>query len=115
MAAVRDFDSTQLQADYDAILAQAGVTFTYFGTTVTGIWSSSRNMFDEFSEQRREEEKFTVFLLPARSSQRRNNHRRALVPASLILSSKCDLIPRERAASSIFAETFKHDLGDARL
>jgi len=62
MAAVRDFDSAQLQADYDGILAQAGVTFTYFGTTVTGIWSSSRNMFDEFSEQRREEEKFTVFF-----------------------------------------------------
>lgn len=62
MAAVRDFDSTQLQADYDGMMAQAGVTFSYLGSTVTGIWSSSRNAFDEFENQRRDESKFTIFL-----------------------------------------------------
>ena len=62
MASVRDFDSTQLQADYDGIMAQAGITFSYLGWTVTGIWSSSRNVFDEFENQRRDESKFTIFL-----------------------------------------------------
>ena len=62
MAAVRDFDPTQINADFGAILSQAGIAFTYQGNTVTGIWSSSRNAFDEFENQRRDESKFTIFL-----------------------------------------------------
>jgi hypothetical protein len=62
MAAVRDFDSTQLQADYDAILAQAGVTFTCQNTTVTGVWGSSSELLNPFEEQRRDEIRYTVFL-----------------------------------------------------
>lgn len=60
--AVRDFDPTQLSADYSAILSQAGVTFTYLGASVTGVWSSSRDAFADFENQRRDESKFTVFL-----------------------------------------------------
>jgi hypothetical protein len=60
--AVRDFDPTQLSTDYDAILDQAGITFSYLGASVTGVWSSSRDAFDDFENQRRTESKFTVFL-----------------------------------------------------
>ena len=60
--AVRDFDSDRLSTDFDAILSQAGITFTYLGASVTGVWSSSRNAFDDFENQRRDESKFTVFL-----------------------------------------------------
>ena len=45
MAAVRDFDPAQINSDFSAILAQAGVSFTYQGAAVTGVWSSSRNAF----------------------------------------------------------------------
>ena len=61
--AVRDFDPTQLTADFDAILSQAGIAFTYQGNSVTGVWSSSRDAFSEFEDQRRDESKFTIFLL----------------------------------------------------
>ena len=60
--AVRDFDSTQLLTDFTAILEQAGITFSYLGASVTGIWSSSRDAFADFENQRRDESKFTVFL-----------------------------------------------------
>jgi len=60
--AVRDFDPTQLAADQAAVLDQAGITFAYLGSTVTGVWSSSRTMFGDFEEQRRDEVKFTVFF-----------------------------------------------------
>ena len=63
MSSVRDFSPTQLAADYLGILDQAGITFTYQGNTVTGIWSSSRDAFSEFEDQRRTDSKFTVFLL----------------------------------------------------
>lgn len=63
MADVRDFDSTQLSADFTAILSQAGITFTYQGASITGVWSSSRDAFEEFEDQRRDDSKFTVFLL----------------------------------------------------
>jgi hypothetical protein len=62
MSSVRDFDPTQLAADYLGILDQAGITFTYQGNTVTGIWSSARNAFDDFEDQRRADSKFTIFL-----------------------------------------------------
>lgn len=61
--AVRDFDPTQLATDFGAILDQAGITFSYLGSTVTGVWSSSRTMFGEWEEQRRDDVKFTIFLL----------------------------------------------------
>jgi hypothetical protein len=60
--AVRDFDPTQLSTDFTAILDQAGITFSYLGASVTGIWSSSRDAFADFENQRRDESKFTVFL-----------------------------------------------------
>ena len=63
MAAVRDFDATQINADFDAILSQAGIAFTYQGNSITGVWSSSRDAFSEFEDQRRADSKFTVFLL----------------------------------------------------
>jgi hypothetical protein len=59
---VRDFDPTQLASDFSAILDSAGITFSYLGSTVTGVWSSSRNLFSDFEDQRRDESKFTVFL-----------------------------------------------------
>lgn len=62
MATVRDFSPTQLAADYLGILDQAGITFSYLGSTVTGIWSGSRNDLSEFEDQRRDEIKFTIFL-----------------------------------------------------
>lgn len=62
MATVRDFDPTQLAADYLGILDQAGITFSYLGSTVTGVWSGSRTMFSEFEDQRRDESKWTVFF-----------------------------------------------------
>ena len=62
MSSVRDFSPTQLAADYLGILDQAGITFTYQGNTVTGIWSSARNAFDDFEDQRRADSKFTIFL-----------------------------------------------------
>ena len=46
--AVRDFDPTQLSTDFDAILSQAGITFSYLGASVTGVWSSSRDAFADF-------------------------------------------------------------------
>jgi hypothetical protein len=61
--AVRDFDDTQLAADFGAILDQAGIAFTYQGASITGIWSASRDAFADFEDQRRQDSKFTVFLL----------------------------------------------------
>ncbi len=61
--AVRDFDATQLATDFGAILDQAGITFTMSGSTVTGVWAISRNMFDAFEDQRREDSKYTIFFL----------------------------------------------------
>ena len=63
MAAVRDFDPTQINSDFSAILEQAGIAFTYQGVSVTGVWSSSRDAFSEFEDQRRDDSKFTIFLL----------------------------------------------------
>ena len=60
--AARDFDPTQLASDFGAILDTAGITFSYLGSSVTGVWSSSRTMFSEFEDQRRDESKFTIFL-----------------------------------------------------
>lgn len=62
MATVRDFDPPQLAYDFAGILDQAGITFSYLGSSVTGIWSSSRTMFSEFEDQRRDEIKFTIFF-----------------------------------------------------
>jgi hypothetical protein len=62
MATVRDFDPAQLAYDYAGILEQAGITFSYLGSSVTGVWASSRNMFSEFEDQRRDDVKFTVFF-----------------------------------------------------
>ena len=66
---VRDFDPTQLASDFSAILDSAGITFSYLGSTVTGVWSSSRNLFSDFEDQRRDESKFTVFLTTSQLSQ----------------------------------------------
>ena len=67
--AVRDFDETQLATDFAAILSQAGITFSYYGTTVTGVWAASRNIFEDFEDQRRNDEKFTVFLTTSQLSR----------------------------------------------
>lgn len=67
--AVRDFDSTQLSADFSAILSQAGITFSYYGTVVTGVWTSSRNLFEDWEEQKRNADKFTVFLTTSQLSR----------------------------------------------
>ena len=61
--AVRDFEPTQINSDFGAILEQAGIAFTYQGQSVTGVWSSSQNAFADFEDQRRNESKFTVFFL----------------------------------------------------
>lgn len=61
--AVRDFDPTQLSRDFTGILDQAGITFTMSGTAITGVWAISRDLFSAFEDQRREDIKFTVFLL----------------------------------------------------
>ena len=61
--AVRDFDPTQLESDFTGIQDQAGVTFSMGGSTVTGVWAISRNMFDAFEDQRRDEVKYTIFFL----------------------------------------------------
>jgi MFS-type transporter involved in bile tolerance (Atg22 family) len=66
--ALRDFDPIQLEADQSAILAQAGITFSYFGTAITGIWSSSRTMFGDFEDQRRDDVRFTVFFTTSQIS-----------------------------------------------
>lgn len=68
MATVRDFSPTQLAADYLGILDQAGITFSYLGSTVTGIWSGSRVDLSEFEDQRRDEIKFTIFLTTSQVS-----------------------------------------------
>lgn len=60
--AVRDFDPTQINSDFSAILGQAGIAFTFQGVAVTGVWSSSQNVFSDFEDQRRNESKFTIFL-----------------------------------------------------
>ena len=65
---MRDFSPTQLAADYLGILDQAGITFSYLGSTVTGIWSGSRNDLSEFEDQRRDEIKFTIFLTTSQVS-----------------------------------------------
>jgi hypothetical protein len=62
MATVRDFDPVQLAYDYAGILEQAGVTFSYLGSTVTGIWAASRQEFVDFEDQRRDDVRFTVFF-----------------------------------------------------
>lgn len=62
MATVRDFSPTQLAYDYAGILDQAGITFSYLGSSITGVWSGSRNDFVEFEDQRRDEAKWTVFF-----------------------------------------------------
>jgi hypothetical protein len=61
--AVRDFDPAQLATDFGAILDQAGITFAMGGSTVTGVWALSRDVFDAFEDQRRSESKYTIFLL----------------------------------------------------
>jgi hypothetical protein len=66
--AVRDFDPTQLASDFGAILDQAGITFTMGGNTVTGVWALSREMFSAFEDQRREDIRYTVFLLTSQLS-----------------------------------------------
>lgn len=68
MATVRDFAPAQLAYDYAGILDQAGITFSYLGSTVTGIWSGSRNDLSEFEDQRRDEIKFTIFLTTSQVS-----------------------------------------------
>ena len=68
--AVRDFDPTQLETDFSAILSQAGITFSYLGASVTGVWSSSRDAFADFENQRRDESKFTIFLTTSQVSTR---------------------------------------------
>jgi hypothetical protein len=68
MATVRDFDPVQLAIDQGAILDQAGVTFAYLGSTVTGVWSSSRTMFSDFEDQRRDDVRFTVFFTTSQVS-----------------------------------------------
>lgn len=60
---VRDFDPTQLAYDFTGILDQAGVTFTMSGQVITGVWNISRDSFDAFEDQRREDIKYTIFLL----------------------------------------------------
>ena len=62
MATVRDFDPAQLAYDYSGILEQAGITFSYLGSSVTGVWGDSRNQFVEFEDQRRDDVRFTVFF-----------------------------------------------------
>ena len=66
--AVRDFDPTQLESDFTGIQEQAGVTFSMGGSTVTGVWAISRNMFDAFEDQRRDEVRYTVFFLTSQLS-----------------------------------------------
>jgi hypothetical protein len=60
---VRDFDPVRLEADFSAIQDQAGITFSIFNTVITGVWNNSRNMFQAFEDQRRDEGRFTVFFL----------------------------------------------------
>jgi hypothetical protein len=62
MATVRDFDPAQLAYDYAGILEQAGITFSYLGSSVTGVWGDSRTQFVEFEDQRRDDVRFTVFF-----------------------------------------------------
>jgi hypothetical protein len=56
-------DGRALMEKWAAILAQAGISFTYQGAAVTGVWSASRNAFADFEDQRRDDSRFTVFLL----------------------------------------------------
>ena len=63
MAAVRDFDPVQINSDFSAILEQAGIAFTYQGVGITGVWSAASNAFADFEDQRRDDSRFTVFLL----------------------------------------------------
>ena len=63
MAAVRDFDPTQINSDFSGILEQAGISFTYQGVSVTGVWAAASNAFADFEDQRRDDSKFTIFLL----------------------------------------------------
>ena len=63
MAAVRDFEPTQINSDFSAILEQAGISFTYQGAAVTGVWSAASIAFADFEDQRRDDSKFTIFLL----------------------------------------------------
>lgn len=66
--ATRDFDPAQLAYDFTGILSQAGITFVMGGATITGVWGISRNDFTAFEDQRRDESKFTVFLLSSQMS-----------------------------------------------
>jgi hypothetical protein len=60
---VRDFDPALLEADFSAIQDQAGITFSIFGVSVTGIWANSRNVLQAFEDQRRDDGRYTVFFL----------------------------------------------------
>jgi hypothetical protein len=60
---VRDFDPDRLDADFAAIQDQAGITFSLYGVTVTGIWNNSRNLFQTFEDQRTNQGRYTVFFL----------------------------------------------------
>lgn len=60
--ALRDFPADQLQYDFSAICEQAGLTFSYLGSTVTGVWNGSSNDFSDFEDQRRGEVKYAVFF-----------------------------------------------------
>jgi len=59
---MRDFPPDQLQYDFSAICESAGLTFSYLGAVVTGVWNSSSNDFSDFEDQRRGEVKHSIFF-----------------------------------------------------
>jgi len=57
-----DFDTTDLLADWNGILARAGsVTATTGGVTFDGVWAQQVDALAELDEQLRNEKRFTIF------------------------------------------------------
>lgn len=57
-----DFDTSDLLADWDSILARAGaITATTGGVTFSGVWAERADAFADINDQLRNEKRFTVF------------------------------------------------------
>lgn len=57
-----DFDTDQLTADWDGVLARAGsITAALAGVTFSGVWAQQADALIDLEEQLRGEVRFTVF------------------------------------------------------
>jgi len=56
-----DFDTANLLADWNGVLARAGaLTAVTGGVTFSGVWAERVNQFADVNDQLRDEKKFTI-------------------------------------------------------